>query len=232
MKNQEPNVVFDQKMASSYDQRWVKLAPTRDALHLLIRLVLSELPAGAHILCVGVGTGSELIYLAETFPRWYFTAVDPATAMLDICRQRVEASGITSRCTFHDGYLDSLPASDPFDAATCLLVSQFIMRQEERRDFFKGIASRLRPQGYLINSEIASDMSTPTYQDLLAVWLQMMRYAGVPEEGIEKIPASLGRDVAVLPQHEVESLIRSGGFDTPVLFFKSLLIHAWYSRRA
>ena len=101
MQNQESSIVFDQERASSYDKRFAKLAPLNDALYLLIRLVLSELPANARILCVGVGTGSELINLAQTFPQWQFTAVEPAAPMLDICRQRTEECGIASRCTFH-----------------------------------------------------------------------------------------------------------------------------------
>jgi hypothetical protein len=63
MQNQKSSIVFDQERASSYDERFTKVAPLRDALHLLIHLVLSELPADARILCVGVGTGSELIHL-------------------------------------------------------------------------------------------------------------------------------------------------------------------------
>ncbi len=39
--------------------------------------------------------------------------------MLDICRHRVEEGGITSRCYFHEGYLDSLPTEDLYDGATC-----------------------------------------------------------------------------------------------------------------
>jgi tRNA (cmo5U34)-methyltransferase len=64
-------------------------------------------------------------------------------AMLDVCRRKAEESGITSRCTFHEGYLDSLPASDLFDAATCLLVSQFLKQAKERSHFFGQIAQRL-----------------------------------------------------------------------------------------
>ncbi len=231
MKNQQPATVFDQKVASSYDNRWAKLAPIRDSLDLLIRAILSELPINAQILCVGVGTGSELINLAQAFPQWQFTAVEPATAMLDICRQKVEECGITSRCTFHEGYLDSLPPSKEFDAATCLVVSHFLIDKEERRNFFNQIALRLRPQGYLISSDLVSDMSTSAYQSLLEVWLRMMRSAELPEEQIEKMRATYGRDVAVLPPHEVASIIASAGFDTPVLFFQNLLIHAWYSKR-
>jgi tRNA (cmo5U34)-methyltransferase len=203
----------------------------RNALHFLIRMVLAELPADARILCVGVGTGSELIDLAQTFPQWQFTAVEPAAPMLNICRQRADECGIASRCTFHEGYLDSLPAMDSFDAATCLLVSHFFMQQEERRNFFRQIAARLRPNGYLVSADLVSDMSTPEYQSLLEVWLRTLSYSEVPTEEVEKFRASYGRDVAVLPPQEVESIIASSGFDTPVLFLQTLLIHAWYANR-
>jgi tRNA (cmo5U34)-methyltransferase len=228
MTNQEPAIVFDQEMVASYDQRNAIFAPIRDALDLLMSTILSELPTDARILCVGVGTGSELIALAQAFPQWQFTAVEPAAPMLDICRQKVEECGITSRCIFHEGYLDSLPASDSFDAATCLFVSHFIMQQQERRNFFNQIALRLRPQGYLINADIAYDLDASTYPEVLDIWLRIMKSAGMP---VEKVRAAYGRDLAMLPSPEVSSIIASGGFDSPMLFFQSLLLHAWYARR-
>ncbi len=232
MKNQEPTVVFDQERASSYDERFAALAPMRDALHLLIRVILSELPTDAHILCVGAGTGAELIYLAQNFPQWRFTAVEPAAPMLDICRQKAEERGIASRCTFHEGYLDSLPASDSFNAATCLLVSHFMMQQDERSDFFQQIASRLHPDGYLVSSDLASDMATSEYQSLLEVWLRMLKYAQVPVAEIDNFRVSYGRDVALLSPEKVESIITKGGFESPVLFYQTLLIRAWYAKRS
>lgn len=232
MNDQEaPHVFFDQQAASSYDEKWAKLAPTRDALHLLIRVILSDLPEEANVLCVGAGTGSELIDLAQNFPQWRFTAVEPSAPMLEVCRRRAEENGITSRCVFHEGYLDSLPASDPFDAATSLLVSHFIMRKEERGRFFNQIALRLRPNGYLISSDIAYDMAASSFQSLGHVWWQMMRHSNVNLD-IEKMYATFGRDVAVLPPPEVAAIIESSGFEPPVLFSQSLLIHAWYTRRA
>ena len=232
MQNQESPVVFDQKHASSYDQQFAKLAPIRDALDLLIRMVLSELPTDARILCIGVGTGKELIDLAQAFPQWQFTAVEPAAPMLDICRQRAKECGIESRCTFHEGYLDSLPESDSFDAATCILVSHFFMEIEERRNFFRQIAARLRPEGYLVNADIASDMSTAAYKSLFEVWVRALKYSEMPAEAVEKFRAACGQDVAVLPPQEIASIIASSGFETPVLFLQTLFIHAWYSRLA
>lgn len=231
MQNQKSSIVFDQERASSYDKRFAKLAPMRDTLHLLIHAVLSELPADARILCVGVGTGSELIYLAQRFPEWRFTAVEPSAPMLDVCRRRTEECGIASRCVFHEGYLDSLPASDAFDAATSLLVSHFILAAEARTNFFRQIAERLRPGGYLASADLASDMSSTAYPRLLEVWLRMMKAAEVPAEEIESFRVSYGRDVAILPAQDVGTIIASGGFETPILFLQTGLIHAWYARR-
>ena len=231
MQNQEPPIVFDKERASSYDKQYAKLASLRDALALLVRLILSDLPADARILCVGVGTGAELLDLAQEFPSWQFTALEPAAPMLDICRRRAEEAGIASRCTFHEGYLDSLPEAPPFDAATSLLVSHFITSSEAQRDFFRQIASRLRPEGYLINAALVSDPSPAATPSLLDVWMRMQSYADVPAEQLEKMRASYGREFAAQSPQEVASIIVSGGFSTPILFLQTLLIHAWYARR-
>ena len=166
MKKRDSSTVFNKKNASSYDNQRAKLGPLKDALHLCIRMKFSVLPIDARVLCVGVGTGSELIYLAQEFPGWHFTVVEPAPAMLKICRQMAEESGISSRCTFHEGYLDSLPGSDCFDAATSILVSHFIVDSEKRSKYFDEIAKRLRPGAYMINADLAFDINSPDYKNI------------------------------------------------------------------
>ncbi len=74
------------------------------------------------------------------------------SAMLDICRQRAEKNGIASRCTFHEGYLESLSDASGFYIATSILVSHFIVKQDNRRQYFSEIASKLKPDGYLIEA--------------------------------------------------------------------------------
>lgn len=232
MEKNDSLTVYSETRAASYDKGWAKTAALRDALDLLIRLVLSDLPDDARVLCVGLGTGSELLALASAFPQWRFTAVEPAAPMLDICRRRVAEAGFTARCTFHNGYLETLPGPDPFDAATSLLVSHAMTDSEERSRFFGQIAARLRPQGYLINADLASDLASPDYRSLLEVWMRMMRFAEIPDEEAQKYRAAYGRDAAVLPPAEVAAIIAAGGFEAPVLFYQSLLMHAWYARRS
>lgn len=232
MQKEEITAIFDQQ-AATYDQKWSELAPINSALHLLAAAVLAKLPATASILCVGAGTGAEILYLAKKFPGWSFTAVEPSTPMLEVFRGRATEAGIASRCTFHAGYLDSLPpTTNAFDAATAFLVSQFILDRQERSQFFQGIAGRLNPGGILISSDLAGDLNTPDCQDLLNVWFTLMKGNGVSAEEAEKMREAYTRDVAVLPPQEVREIIKGGGFELPVLFFQTGLIHAWYSRRA
>lgn len=229
---QEPSVAFDQDHAAKYDERFAKLAAMRDALHLLISAVFADLPDNARVLCVGAGTGHELLYLAQKFPQWRFVVVEPSAPMLGICRRKAAECGIAPRCVFHEGYLDSLPASLPFDAATALLVSQFILAPEARVAFFRSVAERLRPGGYLASADLASDTRSDAYQRLLDVWLRLMRETGSPREQIEKLRLTYGRDVAVLPPQQVSAIIASAGFEEPTLFLQTVLIHAWYSRKS
>jgi len=233
MRQEEITALFD-KQASSYDQQWSKMALINGALHLLAATVLAELPPQAHILCVGVGTGAEILYLAQKFPEWHFTAVEPSTAMLDVFRCRAEEDGISPRCTFHSGYLDTLPSNRSFDAATSFLVSQFILARDARSAFFQSIAECLGPGGLLVSSDLAGDLAAPDFHDLLGLWFRVMTNSGAlpSPEAIGRMREAYSRDVAVLPPQAVRDIITRGGFDPPVHFFQAGMIHAWYARRS
>ncbi|MCG8306246.1 MAG: class I SAM-dependent methyltransferase [Cytophagales bacterium] len=229
-KNSGVGITFNKERASTYDEQRAEMAPINDTLHFLTRMILKKLPDDAHVLCVGVGTGAELLYLSEAFPRWRFTAVEPAKPMFEICRRRAEDHGIGSRCTFHQGYLATLPQSELFDAATCILVSQFITKQDERRRLFLDIAERLQPGGYLISADLSYDLSAASFERIYDVWARMLRYSGVSEEDIKKNDKSFGDSVAILKQEEIESIISYSGFNSPVLFMQTLFVHAWFAK--
>ncbi|MES2437756.1 MAG: class I SAM-dependent methyltransferase [Verrucomicrobiota bacterium] len=225
----DPQVFFDEERAVTYDDLAIKLVPLLEAKLLAIRFSLENLPSDARILCVGVGTGTELIHLARCFPCWTFTAVDPAPAMLNVCRSKVKAAGMETRCNYHEGYLDTLPVENDYDAATCLLVSHFILDRAGRIAFFRGIAARLKPGGVLISSDLSSDISKPAYQILLRPWLRMLGHSGKTPEEIEGSKAAYQTQVALLDPVEVETILMAAGFDACVRIYQNLLIHAWMS---
>ena len=232
MGSTAPPVFFNKEQAANYDGRFRKLAPMQDALHLLTSAVLAELPEEARILCVGAGTGAEIMALAERFPGWHFTAVEPAGAMLDVFRGKAAEAGIAERCSFHEGYLESLPETEPFHAATSFLVSQFLLTAQARRGFFEGISNRLLPGGCLVSTDLSSDRASGDYQELFSAWVRLQAATGIPLENLEKLREVYGRDVAVSTPHYVEAIISSAGFGKPVQFYQSLLIRGWFARRA
>ncbi|AVP58883.1 class I SAM-dependent methyltransferase [Pulveribacter suum] len=236
MNQDDIKALFDQQ-AASYDTQWAKTQPIRECLHLLLDAAFAELPADARILCVGVGTGAELAHLARQHPGWRFTAVEPSGAMLQVCRDLAEQQGFAQRCVLHEGYLDTLaPATaaagqgDSFDAATCFLVSQFMVDPAVRSGFFRQIGQRLRPGGILASTDLASDVRSPEYEVLLRAWMHMMVAADVSPEAMERMRKAYATDVAVLPPGQVAGIIQAGGFDTPVPFFQAGLIRGWLSR--
>lgn len=232
MQDQNTAVVFDEDRASSYDKQREKMAPIKDALHFFTRVAMAGLSDEAHILCVGVGTGSELFDLAEAYPGWRFTAVEPAAAMLNICRQKAETLGIIDRCSFHEGYLDTLPATALFDGATSILVSHFIVDIDERQKYFTSIAERLKPGGLLLSADLSGDTASEEFDRQFNMWLKMLRLSGVPEADVEKYVASIGNSVAVLPNDKIESLMVAADFETPIHLYQALLINAWCARKA
>ncbi|HET8637794.1 MAG TPA: class I SAM-dependent methyltransferase [Acidobacteriaceae bacterium] len=230
MDSEELKAVFDQQ-AAGYDEQQQKVAPILNGFYFVLESALAELPDDARILGIGVGTGAELALLARKFPGASFTVVEPSGAMLEMCRKRAEGDGFASRCHFHHGYIDTLPVERVHDAATCFLVSQFILEQNARSEFFRSIASRLKPGGILASSDLASGHGPDASGTQLDVWLNMMAATGVPPEGLERMRAAYAKDVAILPADTVASIIEDGGFAAPVQFFQAGLLHAWLSRR-
>jgi tRNA (cmo5U34)-methyltransferase len=222
------NEAFGAEQAAGYDDRFTSFAPFRASLFLSMRAFFSSLPEDAHILSVGAGTGADLMELASAFPKFTFTAVEPAGAMLEICRKKAHAAGVHNRCEFHEGFLSSLPPGKQFHGATSILFSHFIVDKKERRQFFSDISARLRPDGLLISADLSANLSSPEYDLLMPVWLKIL--GGGPEA--ERALRSAWASVGILPPLEVAGLIESAGFAAPALFHQTLFIHAWVSRKS
>ena len=224
MNRDESTTAFTADQAANYDEQFAKLSALSDALRLLASAVLADLPADARMLCVGAGTGTEVVALAQRFPGWSFVAVEPSGPMLDVCRRRLAECGLQARCECHEGFLDSLPQAEPFDGATSLLVSHFLVDAAMRREYFRTIARHLRPGGRLVNADLSSPPAAGC--ELHDIWFRLMRFADVTAEQIEGMRQAYDSRVALLPPEELSELIQSAGFTKPIQFLQTGLIHA------
>jgi tRNA (cmo5U34)-methyltransferase len=228
---QPPVNFFDEKAAAGYDERNAKSAPIMENLHFLLRLVLRDLPANASILCVGVGTGADILGLAQAFPGRHFTGVEPSAPMLDVCRKRLEASGLKDRTELFRGYLSDYQSDKKFDAVLCLLVAHFLRDEGQRQALFDQMAAKLKPTGYLVNAEISFDQSRADYPEILEKWLALHKHAGATDESLSMMPKIMRETLAVIAPEKTETMMRKCGFSQPMQFFQSLLIRAWYARK-
>lgn len=230
MQKYEIKEKFDLQ-AEHYDRQSKRLAIVYNGLHFWTESILYDLKDEANILCVGVGTGSEIVYLSKKFPTWKFTAVEPSGAMLEICRSKAIEHGFIDRCRFHEGFLESFDSEDKFDAATCFLVSQFILSNTERMAFFSRIAQHLISNGHLISADLSCDVETTEFDELLKSWCYMMLGKDSCSDNIEKMKKTYAENVSILPPSKVAELIESSGFEKPIQFFKSGLVCAWQTKQ-
>ncbi|CAI1194868.1 class I SAM-dependent methyltransferase [Serratia ficaria] len=228
--NQNTNDIFNGEFSRQYDAGNARFSAISDNLHFLIALLLKDLPADAHILCIGVGTGTEIVHLAGLYPGWRFTGVDPSADMLQVCASKLRRAGIGDRCALAAGYLQDLPGTADYDAALCLLVTHFIL-DGERGGLYRQTAARLKPAGRMVVAEIAGDMAAADFDQHLASWAAMQALAGQTPRTADELRTQLQQRLLLLPPAHTERLIAEAGFSAPQRFFQSLLIHAWAARK-
>lgn len=218
------------KNAGVYDEHNRPLAPIADSLHLLIRLILKNAPERSRVLCVGVGTGSEILSLASAFPKWTFVGIDPSSGMLDVCRERLRSAGVLNRTELINGYVSDVPQTESFDAALSILVAHFLKR-EERLNFYQAICARLIENGILINAEISYDLNSPEFMSMLNKWEAVQLLMGATPESLADMPRVLREMLSVITPGETENLLIQSGISMPVRFFQAFMISGWYGRK-
>lgn len=222
-----PTDFFNESLAKQYDERNRRLAPISDSLHFLMRLALEDRPADSKVLCVGAGTGADILALAGAFPGWSFVAVEPSLSMLNVCRERMTKAGLLDRCEFVHGLAHDLPVEREFAVATALLVGHFVKRAD-RPTFYGDIVDRLRVGGCFVNAEISFDLCSPAYPSMLRNWQAIQRLMGATDESLKTVPQQLREVLTVLPPNEVGAMLADCGLATPVKFFQAFMIAGWY----
>ena len=220
---------FDRDVADAYDRRNNALAPISNNLHFLLRLVLADLPFDARVLCVGVGTGAEILSLATAYPGWSFVGVDPSAEMLAVGRRRLEQAGVIQRCELVQGYVEDAPR-EAFDAVVSLLVAHFI-KGEGRSEFYAAIYDRLRAGGRFASAEISGDLDAPEFPAMLENWKQVQTLMGATPQSLAKLDGMMREALGILPPEETQALWRAAGFAMPIPFFQAFMIRGWHAVR-
>lgn len=231
MNNSEIVQIFENMGVDAYDGFNLHFQSLSESMHFLTMLTLKDLPENANILCVGVGTGADIMNLAKMKKKWNFTGIEPSGAMLDGCKKKIEVEGLSDRCDFFQGYLSDFDSNKKYDATLCFFVFHFIER-EERKKIYADMKKYLKEGGYVIHSEISFDGESEEYPHLLENWKSLHGYAGATAEKLSQMGDNLRSQLAILSPEETKQLIQECGLKDPTHFFQSFFIHAWHSRKS
>ena len=219
---------FTPKAAAMYDTRILSLVPGYALLQELVPALLgAAAPDEASILVSGAGTGGEIMALARQRPRWRFAAVDPAQPMLDVARERAAACGVADRISYHAVPLADYVAPSPHDAATSLLVAQFLPDDGAKATYFAALHRSLVDTAPLI----IADLTARGADMALAAYRRWAILAGQSEKQSDTMLAHISSSFHPIDEGRLRDLLADLGFDPPQPFFRALDYCGYVTRR-
>lgn len=205
---QSPHVV------NGYDEHIRKLIPGYDLAHQHIQALLKSYIANeyATVLIIGCGTGYELSYLLQLFPKWTFVVTELSETMLSKAKHNVQQFNEDERVEFvlGDFALSNFAnqySETSFDVVLTILVSHFV-EYEKKPNFFKNISKVLKQNGIFITFDLMQFKSKEEAKLLKCICMQN----GLSEKQASTMLSRLEDDFYPLNEHETSSLFKHVGF--------------------
>lgn len=198
------------QVVESYDAHIRKLIPAYELIHLQVHALLkSYMPEHANILIVGCGTGYELRYLTQHFPHWKFTAIDPASNMLEKAKNMFEADQMTNIQFLNMDTSGLQHQSQHFDAALSILVSHFIP-QIDKVGFFQDIYTALNENGLYLSY----DLTQIEDQQQLFCLQHLAELTGLAPKQSQAMVDRLADDFDLISNDMMHDLLKCIGFSS------------------
>lgn len=219
-KDPHPLQPFGAEHAARYDAHAPATLPGQHAMQEVAAATLATALKGndaASVLCVGVGTGQELLPLARYGATWRFTGVDTSPHMLAVARERLVHEGLQERVRLHEGPLHDLDPGAPFDAAQMIGVLHHVHGDEARRALLREGVQRLRPGAPVIVGErVGADPL------LLDVEDAVLHAAGSGAEALSHRRDKLAHHDVWTSDEALFALLGEAGLVAPRLLFAAL----------
>lgn len=214
---------FNGEWSNEYDETAHKIIPAYHSIYGLTQHLLRDrLNKEARILVAGAGTGKEIIDYSQSNSHWSFTGFDPAEPMLSIARKKVEAASLENKISLVPGLIDDVKEED-FDAATSILVMQFLPDDGAKLNFLKGIYDRLKPGALIVLVDLEGEIGSDEYNTLNAAWKNQQFFIRGEDDRVRKEFIIREKEVHFIPQARIKSLLEEVGFLRIHKFFKAYL---------
>ena len=219
--------------AHQYDIDIRRAIPGYEALHsMAYSLLQTNLSKSARLLVVGSGTGMELVNYCQQNPTWSLVGVDPSAEMMAIAVEQLVSLGYRERVDLHTGYVSTLPATEPMDAATLMLVMHFLPDDGSKLQLLKDIARHLKPGAELVLADLHGDRSKPYFAKLKKAW-QAFYFSQLDDESIEaeaNFQTSIDNSIYFITEARIIELLQAAGFGNITKFYNAFLFGGWIAQ--
>ena len=226
---------FDRKKAvtaDDYDETIQQLIPGYDTIFsMALALLKQQLSDAANLLIVGAGSGTELSLFGRSSLRWQMTGVDPSAKMLRLAESKIEALGLGDRATLINGYVNDLPLTPSFDAATSILVMHFLPDDGSKLAFLQAIESRLKQGAILLLVDCCGDRNSEEFVQITSAWNAYGMRAGIRAEKMAEIFSRTTQHLPCVPEQRVIELLNQAGFSQTMQFYKAFMFTGWITTK-
>jgi tRNA (cmo5U34)-methyltransferase len=203
--------------AEGYDVQIRRFIPHYDEMIATgVEVLAALVPANAHILDLGGGTGALSSAVLRGLPGARVTVLDVDPDMLAEARRRL--AGFGDRVSFHQGsFLDPLPHAD---AAVASLALHHVHDLEIKTELYRAIRVALSPGGVLLNLDAAVTEGARLNRLVFDRWAQRMGDHGIGDAEARGHFAAWAEEDRYFPLDAELAALRDAGFDEVECFWR------------
>ncbi|KPA14922.1 SAM-dependent methyltransferase [Candidatus Magnetomorum sp. HK-1] len=223
---------FGDKHASVYDEKIRKVIRGYNEMHDLSYYLLKDnLSENAKILVIGIGTGHEAVTYAEKQEGWYIVGVDPTPEMVKSSKNKIIQLGLADKIEVVEGRVENLKENN-FDAATSILVMQFLKDNGDKENYLHNISAKLKKGAKIIVIDLEGEKGSKKFNLLLSAWKRHQYSSRDDIEQIDKDFEHVDADLQFIPEERVVDLLKLTGFINICKFYQSYLFGGYIAEKA
>lgn len=215
---------FGRQVANVFDDMVNRSVPFYEEIQRMIaELAAEHSNEGSKIYDLGCSTGTTIVYMDQVVPPDVaFVGVDDSEAMLEKCRQKLQAIGTKRKFELLTGDLNSEVVIANASVVVLCLTLQFV-RPIHRERLLKQIFDGLNPGGVLILVEKVLAEESIFNREFIKYYYDMKRRNNYSELEISQKREALENVLVPYKLSENTVLLRNAGFQYCETFFK------WYN---
>ena len=219
--------VFDKERSSNYDNKISDLIPVYESLldktkdFLISNYSVKD---NLKILCVGCGTGTEIVRIAKISNNWRVYGCDPSIEMLNIAEKKIKARNLKN-AELKQGTIEVFK-DHKFDVTNLSLVLHFF-EKKDKYELLSKISEVLKSDSNLIISDIY--LARNFEQKLNQLRLDISKQNTIEKDNLDYYINHIRDDIKYISDKEINEILNSLNFVKTIKTVNKYVFGQWIS---